>query len=659
MTRPSSSKRRTVTPASVTLSPSGVVISALYSTPARPSGATIGSPKLGRAECSSVKACRAYWRAPSRPCTASRNGCDRNSHSSAYREAITSASCPIHPAIHASTHARAASLGSTGRWYATGIVTRPIVCCSHEETDEAAPDTVRERWPTRASGPSTTTRTMIVRRARCSSTSSIRSARQSTRPWIWAAAAASIPSPCSSADGRSSRSTRRRRRSGGCASACPRPWRRGCAHSSRGWRRSSFRPPIWCGPASVSSSVTPTASARCGNGCGARSAPQAGSRESSLATGIRGPRRMTCRRSPSTRLARCSRGSSSSDLRRKKRMARHARGPSIGTSSTPSHGARSDRQTEGLDKRTYVRYAVFRSSPGSVGGSVGRNDFHSDAHLVAAVDAVHATVCRGQRELLSLIAEVDRRESWRGSGTRDTAHWVSMRYGISGWKAHRWIAAAHALDGLPRLSAALVSGELGLDKVVELTRFASPPTEAGLISWAKRVSCATVRHRADLERRASIEDDLDTERSRFVSWWYFDEGRRRALERAADVIPPMPDERDCSFAPARRADALVALCSARIAGDADQDRATVVVHAQLDGIERGAGGCEIDGGPVVHPQTVRRLLCNARVQTVLEDRAGNVLGLGRTSRQPSAWMLRQVRYRDRACRSSACGARRC
>jgi hypothetical protein len=188
------------------------------------------------------------------------------------------------------------------------------------------------------------------------------------------------------------------------------------------------------------------------------------------------------------------------------------------------------------------------------------------------------------------------------------------------------------------------------------------------------VSCATVRHRADLARRASIEDELEAERSRFVSWWYFDEGRRlgleaelpaaqgaivvRALERAADAIPAMPDEKDDYFASARRADALVALCSGRIARDADQDRATVVIHAQLDGIERGVGGCEIDGGPVVHPQTVRRLLCNARVQSVLEDRAGNVLGLGRTSREPSTWMLRQVRYRDRECRFPGCGARR-
>jgi hypothetical protein len=43
---------------------------------------------------------------------------------------------------------------------------------------------------------------------------------------------------------------------------------------------------------------------------------------------------------------------------------------------------------------------------------------------------------------------------------------------------------------------------------------------------------------------------------------------------------------------------------------------------------------------------------------LLECRDGNVLGLGRTSREPSAWMVRQVRYRDRECRFPGCGARR-
>ena len=61
------------------------------------------------------------------------------------------------------------------------------------------------------------------------------------------------------------------------------------------------------------------------------------------------------------------------------------------------------------------------------------------------------------------------------------------------------------------------------------------------------------------------------------------------MERMAARVPEMPEEdatARCSRA--RRADALVALCSARIASDPDPDRATVVVHAQLEGLVNGS-----------------------------------------------------------------------
>jgi hypothetical protein len=294
--------------------------------------------------------------------------------------------------------------------------------------------------------------------------------------------------------------------------------------------------------------------------------------------------------------------------------------------------------------------------------------------LLEALDATQARVGRVQRELLSLIGQLDRSQAWRDQGARDAAHLLAIRYGLSEWKARRWILAAYALERLPRLSTTLERGELGIDKVVELARFASPEDEARLIAWAKRVSCGAIRRRGDLAARAAVEEVVDAERDRSVSWWYFDEGRRfgleaelpaaqgaivaRALERLSEGIPVMPDEQDEFSAPARRADALVAMCSARISEDADPDRATVVIHAQLDGLEGNTGACEVEDGPVIHPETVRRLLCNARVQSVLEDDAGNVLGLGRTTREPSAWMIRQLRYRDRECRFPGCGARR-
>ncbi len=293
--------------------------------------------------------------------------------------------------------------------------------------------------------------------------------------------------------------------------------------------------------------------------------------------------------------------------------------------------------------------------------------------LTLAIDAAHARASDAERALLVLVDEVDRTEAWLGSGARDTGHWLSMRYGISNWKARRWVAAAYALEDLPLISEAFSRGELGIDKVLELTRFATAATEERLIAWAQSVSCAAIRHRGDLAAKAEIDDEVEADRSRFLDWWYIDEGRRLALaaelpaaqgavvvgaiERIAARVPQMPDEEDGSFAQARRADALVAMCSSRIAMDADPDRATVVIHAQLAGLDSGGGGCEIEGGPVIHPETVRRLLCNARAQTIAEDGAGNALGLGRLTREPSDWMMRQVRYRDRGCRFPGCETR--
>lgn len=304
---------------------------------------------------------------------------------------------------------------------------------------------------------------------------------------------------------------------------------------------------------------------------------------------------------------------------------------------------------------------------------MSENQPRTEPQLICDIDAAHVQVSGAQRRLFSLIAQVDRRQAWRGAGARDMAHWLWMRYGISDWKARRWIASAHALTDLPRISRAFMNGELGIDKVVELTRFATAETEANLLRWAKGVSCGGIRRKADLTLGAGDKEVVAADRARSLSWWYFDDGRRfgleaelpaaqgtvisKALERLAETLPVMPGEEDPSRVAARRADALVAMCSARIASDPDQDRATVVVHAQLDGLEKDGAG-ELEGGPAIHHETLKRLLCDARVQTVVEDASGAVLGLGRTSREPSAWMLRQVRYRDKECRFPGCGAQR-
>ena len=297
-----------------------------------------------------------------------------------------------------------------------------------------------------------------------------------------------------------------------------------------------------------------------------------------------------------------------------------------------------------------------------------------ETELLARADALHVAAGRVQRELLAVLAEIDRSGAWEGDGARDVAHWVSMRYGISAWKAARWVSTGHVLESMLRLSEALASGHLHVDKVVEVARFATPETESGLIRWAVRVSSGAIRRKADLERKRERAETVDAERTRSVRWWYEDDGTRfgsaaelpadqgalvaKALSRLADSVPPMPGGEGPGGVDARRADALVTLCSGRIASDPDPDRATVVVHASLETLAGAERNAEVEDGPVIGPETARRLACDGRIQIVAEDREGHALRLGRITRVPSAPMLRQLRHRDRECRFPGCGKRR-
>jgi hypothetical protein len=88
----------------------------------------------------------------------------------------------------------------------------------------------------------------------------------------------------------------------------------------------------------------------------------------------------------------------------------------------------------------------------------------------AEADHWHHAMCEAQLGFFRAILKVDTDESWWEDGARDTAHWLVMRYGLSYWKAYRWIEAVRALESLPEISRALGSGVLGADKVVELAR---------------------------------------------------------------------------------------------------------------------------------------------------------------------------------------------
>jgi hypothetical protein len=282
----------------------------------------------------------------------------------------------------------------------------------------------------------------------------------------------------------------------------------------------------------------------------------------------------------------------------------------------------------------------------------------------------HGRIGREQLELLRLLGRIDPDAPWIHEGARDLAHLVAMRLGISEWKARRWLAARR-LPELPQVAQALERGLLSLDKVVELTRFAQPREQAGLIRWARHVSVWAIRRRGDLIERAAVQQDRAVDRGRRLEWWFQAEERRfglfallpaaegavvaSAIERMAARVPVMPQEQDDVRAEARRADALVAIAHASLAADPRPEPATVVVHTRLEPGPGPTPGAELDRGPVLHPETARRLSCDARVQLIVEDGAGNAVRVSPVRRFPPEWMVRQLRYRDRGCVFPGCG----
>jgi hypothetical protein len=256
------------------------------------------------------------------------------------------------------------------------------------------------------------------------------------------------------------------------------------------------------------------------------------------------------------------------------------------------------------------------------------------------------------------------------------AQWVAGRCGISNWAARRWMAAAFALEHLPGISEAFSTGALGLDKVVELTRFATPATETKLIPWAQKVSPAAIRRRADLAARRDEEEAQEVHHDKFLRWWFFDDDRRMGLEgefpatqgaavakairRVADGLPDVsketldyePDE--SQLLEQRCADALSLIAGQAIQKESDANRATMVVHAPLDALLSGEGGGYVERGPVLHGETLRRLSCDARLQFVLTDKEGSALGIGETSRNIPPWLMRELRHRDVWCTFPGC-----
>jgi hypothetical protein len=287
---------------------------------------------------------------------------------------------------------------------------------------------------------------------------------------------------------------------------------------------------------------------------------------------------------------------------------------------------------------------------------------------------------------LMLIAEFDRRSGWNDGGTQSCAHWLNWKCGLAIGAAREKVRVAHALEKLPKISAAMERGNLSYSKVREITRVATGATEDYFLQIAEHGTAQHVEKLVRAYRRCQDAEELSREarqqeeRRVYVSHDQngslvlhcvlpADVGARmlKALDLALEALPPVEAPKDVPAGTSlprvpfsmRRADALAVVADSFLAHGAIEARGTdthqIVVHVAEETLrDKTAGCCEFEHGPSMAAETARRLSCDASVVHLLENADGEPLNVGRKTRTISAPLRRLLTARDKGCRFPGC-----
>ena len=301
-----------------------------------------------------------------------------------------------------------------------------------------------------------------------------------------------------------------------------------------------------------------------------------------------------------------------------------------------------------------------------------------------SIDELDAAICRLAARInaqsyrfLMLVREFDDRFGWFKWSCRSCAEWLAWRCGLSVSAAREHVRTAHALRGLPAISAAFADGKLSYSKVRALTRAAHLHDEDLLLAYALQATASQVEERCRQIRNVAPESADAAQRAwkrRSLSIWRnaangtlritvdlpIEEGEivARAVERAVEAgdVATGPELGEQSWY-AQQADALVAVAKGYLGGSSSDssaaaDHTQVVLHVDDRALRGGAGRSDL---PI---DTIKRLTCDGSVLTIVEDADGTPLDVGRKKRTVSTALKRALWARDRGCTFPGCGNKR-
>ena len=158
--------------------------------------------------------------------------------------------------------------------------------------------------------------------------------------------------------------------------------------------------------------------------------------------------------------------------------------------------------------------------------------------LEARITEVWGHLNAATYRFLELIGQFDRTRGWARHGLVNCAQWLNWQCGIGACAAREKVRVARALEGLPQVSEAFRQGRLSYSKVRAVTRVATAETEGTLLNIALHGTAShvekTVRKFRRVQRDAERREADALHRSRYVEWWYEEDGSWRLQAR----LPP-------------------------------------------------------------------------------------------------------------------------
>jgi hypothetical protein len=113
----------------------------------------------------------------------------------------------------------------------------------------------------------------------------------------------------------------------------------------------------------------------------------------------------------------------------------------------------------------------------------------AEEELASLCGVLNASYAR----LVAIVAAALVDQSWAIAGVRSPEHWLTMRAGLSPFRAKAIVAVARRHGELPTVMSAFADGQLSIDQVMVVARFAPAHVEASVAELAFYASVPQLR----------------------------------------------------------------------------------------------------------------------------------------------------------------------